>query len=107
MGAECTHVAIAERVPRRNNPMRTSKYKATTRSARGNQSGLLLKWVRAKVSSSPQIETSCSERTEVSRAEGAAEEWAGRKPRRVATKWLGAETEKCGDLFLVLYLKAI
>jgi len=34
----------------------------------------------------------------VSRAEGAAEEWAGRKPRRVATKWLGAETEKCGDL---------
>jgi len=41
----------------------------------------------------------------VSRAEGAAEEWVGRKPRREATKSDGAETEKCGDLFLVLYLK--
>jgi len=79
---------------------RTRQFQATTRSARA-------KWVRAKVSISPQIETSCSERTEVSRAEGAAEEWVGRKPRREATKSYGAETEKCRDLFLVLYLKTI
>lgn len=39
------------------------------------------KKVCATVIISPQIETSCSERTEVSRAFGAAETQAGRKPR--------------------------
>jgi hypothetical protein len=47
----------------------------------------------------------------VSRAEGAAETQAGRKPRRVATNWKGvaaAQTEKAlGSLSLVLSPKTI
>ena len=69
------------------------------------------KKVRATVIISPQIETSCSERTEVSRAEGAAETQAGRKPRRKATNWKGVaatQTEKAlGSLSLVLNPKTI
>ena len=69
------------------------------------------KKVRATVISSPQIETSCSERTEVSRAEGAATTQAGRKLRREATNWKGVaatQTEKAlGSLSLVLNSKTI
>ena len=52
---------------------RTRQFQATTRSARA-------KWVRAKVNTSPQIETSCSERTEDDRAVGAEDEERERKP---------------------------
>ena len=76
---------------------RTLRVQATTRSARA-------KWVRAKANISPQIETSESER---SRAEGAAEEWAGRKCRREAANWNGAGAEKWGDLALVSNPKTI
>jgi hypothetical protein len=76
---------------------RTIQVQATTRSARA-------KWVRAKANISPQRETSESER---SRAEGAAEEWAGRKCRREAANWNGAGAEKWGDLALVSNPKAI
>jgi len=63
------------------------------------------KKVRATVIISPQNDTSASERGEVSRAEGAAEIQAGRKPRRAATNWKGAaamQTEiALGSLSLV------
>ena len=53
------------------------------------------KWVRAKDNISPLNVTSCSERTEVARAEGAGE---GRKARRFATKTLGTGATKRADL---------
>ncbi len=62
------------------------------------------KKVRAKVNTSPQIETSCSERTEVVRAEGAGE---GKKARRFATNEDGTGAPKRADLSLVSYLKAL
>jgi len=76
---------------------RTLQSRATTRSARA-------KWVRAKVSISAQNDTSRAESADEPRAAGARE---GRKPRRVATKWLGGRTEKRADLFLVSYPKII
>ena len=91
--------------------MRTRKYKVTTRSARCWLIQSLRNWsknVRATVITSPQNETSASERGEVSRAEGAAE---SKRARRVATNWKGvaaAQTEKAlGNLSLVLIPKTI
>jgi hypothetical protein len=79
----------------------TWRVQATTRSARA-------KWVRAKVIHSPQIETSSLVRAA---ARSAAEEWAGRKPRREAAKVNGAaanQTEKMrGIVSLVSNLKSI
>ena len=83
--------------------MRTQKYKATTRSARCWLVQSLRdcsKWVRAKVSKSPQKETSRSERAEVVRAAGTGEEESGKKPRRCATNWQGEEKEKHAVLSL-------
>jgi len=62
------------------------------------------KKVRAKVNISAPNDTSRFESADESRACGARE---GKKPRRVATKWLGEETEKWADLFLVSYSKII
>ena len=62
------------------------------------------KKVRAKVSISAPNDTSCSDRA--APLCGAAG-WAGKNPRRVATKWLGGGTEKWADLFLVSYPKII
>ena len=76
---------------------RTRQFQATTRSARA-------KWVRAKANTSPQKETSESERWEEARAEGAG---VGKRARRFATNWDGAGVAKCADLSLVSYLKAI
>ena len=67
---------------------RTIRVQATTRSARA-------KWVRAKVNTSPQKETSESERWEEARAEGAG---VGKRARRCAANWLGGVNSKCGDL---------
>ncbi len=83
----------------RKTPMRTRKYRITTHSARCWLVQSLRDWkkVRATVITSPQNETSASERGEVSRAAGAAETQAGSKPRREATNWKGvaaAQTEK-------------
>ena len=78
--------SAVEALPARSE--RTWQVQATTRSARA-------KWVRAKVIHSPQIETSSVVRAA---ARSAAEEWAGRKPRREAAKVNGAaasQTEKC------------
>jgi len=76
---------------------RTRQFQATTRSARA-------KWVRAKVNTSPQKETSESERWEEARAEGAG---VGKRARRFATNWDGTGAAKWTDLSLVSYLKAI
>jgi len=46
----------------------------------------------------PQIETSCSKRTEDDRAEGAGEEERGKRCCCVATNWKGEEKEKRADL---------
>ena len=84
---------------------RKRKFRVSTRSARASYQSLrdcCSKKVRAKVTISPPNETSCSVRAWERRAEGAQE---GRKPRRVATKWLGEETEKWAVLSLVSYLK--
>ena len=90
--------------PRRNQtPMRTRKYRITTRSARHDHCPFS-KWVRAKVSISAQNDTSRAESAEEPRAAGARE---GRKPRRVATKRLGDGTEKWAVLSLVSYPKII
>ena len=59
---------------------RTPEFQATTHAERA-------KWVRAKDTISPQIETSSDVRAA---ARSAAEEWAGRKPRREAAKLNGA-----------------
>ena len=77
-------------------PMRTQKYKATTRSARCNH-GLSSKWVRAKASMSSQNETSflLSERGEAAR-----EETEAKIPRRSATNWDGTGAAKRADLSL-------
>jgi hypothetical protein len=97
----------------RKTPMRTRKYRITTRSARCGLVQSLRDWkkVRAMVITSPQIETSASERGEEARAAGAGEEMEARKPRREATNWKGvaaAQTEKAlGDLSLVLSPKTI
>jgi len=76
---------------------RTRQFQATTRSARA-------KWVRAKVNTSPQKETSESERWEEARAEGTG---VGKRARRFATNSDGTGAEKWADLSLVSYLKAI
>ncbi len=62
---------------------------------------MLVKWVRAKASSSPQIETSSSERA--APRSGAAERGGadGKNARRAATNSDGAGAAKCGDLSLV------
>ena len=75
--------------------------------ARSARDQFLLKWVRAKASSSPQIETSNSERA--APRSGAAERGgAGAKEaRRSATNSDGAGAAKCGDLSLVSNLKTI
>ena len=62
------------------------------------------KKVRAKVNISAPNDTSDFESGEEPRAEGAG---MGKNSRRVATKWLGEETEKWADLFLVSYPKII
>jgi len=67
---------------------RTRQFQATTRSARA-------KWVRAKVNTSPQKETSESERWEEARAEGAG---VGKRARRFATNWDGTGAAKWADL---------
>ena len=69
---------------------RTRQFQATTRSARA-------KWVRAKVNTSPQKETSESERWEEARAEGAG---VGKRARRFATNWDGTGAAKWADLSL-------
>jgi len=76
---------------------RTIQFRVSTRSARA-------KWVRAKVKISAPNDTSRFESADKPRAAGARE---GRKPRREATKWLGEETEKWANLFLVSYPKII
>jgi len=58
------------------------------------------KKVRAKVNISAPNDTSDFESEREPRAEGAG---MGKNCRRVATKWLGEETEKWADLFLVSY----
>ena len=63
---------------------RTRQFQATTRSARA-------KWVRAKANTSPQKETSESERWEEARAEGAG---VGKRWRRFATNWDGMGVAK-------------
>jgi hypothetical protein len=85
---------------------RTRQFQVTTRSARAKHTQSLREWskkVRAKVISSPQIETSCSERGEEARAAGAGK---GKKPRRVAMNWkevAGKPTENArGILSLVV-----
>ena len=77
-------------------PMRTRKYKATTRSARCSY-GLSSKWVRAKVSNSSQNETSSRHNK---RGEAAAEETEAKPARRVATNWDGIGAAKRADLSL-------
>ena len=69
---------------------RTIQFQATTRSARA-------KWVRAKANTSPQKETSESERWEEARAEGAG---VGKRARRFATNWDVADVAKWADLSL-------
>ena len=69
---------------------RMRQFQATTRSARA-------KWVRAKVNTSPQKETSESKRLEEARAEGAG---VGKRARRVATNWDGTDAAKWADLSL-------
>jgi len=76
---------------------RTRQFQATTRSARA-------KWVRAKVNTSPQNETSESERWEEARAEGAG---VGKRARRFAMNWDGTGAANWADLSLVSYLKTI
>jgi len=75
---------------------RTRQFQATTRSARA-------KWVRAKVNTSPQKETSESERWEEARAKGAG---VGKRARRFAANWLAGQKSKTADLS-VSYLKTI
>ncbi len=86
----------------------------TTRSAHCRLVQSLRDWskkVRATVITSPQNETSASERGAKARAAGAGEEMEARKPRREATNWKGvaaAQTEKAlGNLSLVLSPKTI
>ena len=88
---------------------RTIQFKATTRSARASVVKILrilLIHCSNFVQETPQNDTSASKRSEKGCAAGATIEWAERwdeKPlvfRRLATKLLGAETEKCGDLDL-------
>ena len=74
---------------------RTRQFQVTTRSARA-------KWVRAKVNTSPQNETSESERWKKSRAVGAG---VGKSWRRSATNWDGTGISKRADLSLVSSLK--
>ena len=62
------------------------------------------KWVRAWSRISAPNDTSDFERGDEARAEGAG---MGKNCRRVATKWLGEETEKWADLFLASYPKII
>jgi len=69
---------------------RTIQFRATTRSARA-------KWVRAKANTSPQKETSESERWEEARAEGAG---VDKRARRSATNWDGTGAAKWADLSL-------
>ena len=69
---------------------RTRQFQATTRSARA-------KWVRAKVNTSPQKETSEYERWEEARAEGAG---VGKRARREAMNWDGTGAAKWADLSL-------
>jgi len=69
---------------------RTRQFQVTTRSARA-------KWVRAKANTSPQKETSESERWEEARAEGAG---VGKRARRFATNWDGTGGAKWADLSL-------
>jgi len=76
--------------------MRTQKYKATTRSARCNHCPFS-KWVRAKVSRSPQNLTSAVfNGTEG----GSAAAARGRKRWRAATNWLGTLAAKWAVLSL-------
>ena len=77
-------------------PMRTQKYKATTRSARWNHC-LFSKWVRAKANISSQNETSSRLKE---RAEGAQEKAEAKIPRRDATNWDGTGAPKRADLSL-------
>jgi len=86
---------------------RTTEFQATTRSARANDQSLrdcCSKKVRAKVTMSPQIETSCFVRSLRDRTgRGKAERiWC-----RFATNWDGEEKEKRAVLSLVSYLKTI
>ena len=74
---------------------RTRQIQATTRSARA-------KWVRAKATISPQIETSESERWKMPRAVGAG---VGKRCRRSATNWDGMGISKWADSSLVSSLK--
>ena len=76
---------------------RTRQFQATTHAGRA-------KWVRAKVNTSPQKETSESERWEEARAESAG---VGKRARRFATNWDGTGVANWADLSLVSYLKAI
>ncbi|KKR00051.1 MAG: hypothetical protein UT27_C0024G0001, partial [Candidatus Nomurabacteria bacterium GW2011_GWD2_39_12] len=69
---------------------RTKESQATTRSARA-------KWVRAKVNTSPQKETSESERWEEARAFSAG---VSKRARRFATNWDGTGAAKWADLSL-------
>jgi hypothetical protein len=80
----------------RHTPMRTQKYRITTRSARCSY-GLFSKWVRAKASISSQNETS-SRLNE--RAEGAQAEAEAKICRRDATNWDGTGAPKRADLSL-------
>ncbi|MBI2462768.1 MAG: hypothetical protein HYV65_00840 [Candidatus Spechtbacteria bacterium] len=59
--------------------------------------GACAKWVRAKANTSPQKETSESERWEEARAEGAG---VGKRARRFATNWDGTGAVKWADLSL-------
>ena len=70
----------------------------------GQLQSLRSKKVRAKASTSPQKETSESERWEEARAFGAG---VGKRARRFATNWDGTGVAKWADLSLVSYLKAI
>jgi hypothetical protein len=80
----------------RKTPMRTHKYKATTRSARCSY-GLFSKWVRAKVMISSQTRTSFADNE---RGEAAREETEAKIPRREATNWDGTGAAKRADLSL-------
>ena len=76
---------------------RTQEVQATTHAERA-------KWVRAKVTMSPQIETSKSERVDARRDADAA---CDNSARREAAYWLGGGNPKCGDLSLVSIQKLI
>ena len=73
---------------------RTLQVQATTHAERA-------KWVRAKATMSPQIETSSSERAAPRSGAARMDGAGGKESRRVATNSDGAGAAKCGDLSLV------